>query len=357
MRTVRAIYDFAEMNAVYGATRASQWSQQAASLRIMLADLINAKSDSEVALLKNTSEVLSVIAYGIDWRSGDNVVVGMQEFPSNRVVWESLQKTKSVEVRVANLYASKTPENALIELSDKQTRLIATSSIQYATGYRMDLDMLGQYCRSRDILFCVDAIQSLGASPVDVQNSHIDFLAADAHKWLLAPEGIALFYCKSSHIPDLILTEYGWNMLENHNNYDALYDEPEILKWQARADAKRFECGSLNHLGIYALHASLSLLNEVGIKDIYSRISRNVNYLAEHIDSTRFALLTPDNETRRGGILTIKALKQDTQTLFNRLIANNIFCAYRGGGIRFSPHFYNNNNELDTALKILHRNS
>ena len=357
MRTVHAIHEFAEENAIYGASRASEWSKHATALRIMLADLINAESNDELALLKNTSEALSTIAYGIDWQSGDNIVVGRQEFPSNRVVWESLQSTKSVEVRVVDLYAAATPEQALIDATDKHTRLIATSSIQYATGYRMDLDLLGRHCHAANILFCVDAIQSLGASPVDVQSSHIDFLAADAHKWLLAPEGIALFYCRRPLISELKLNEYGWNMLADSNNYDALYNEPDILKWKPKSDAKRFECGSSNHLGIYALHASLSLLMEIGTEYIYRQVTRNVNYLAEHIDQERFALLTPDSE-RRGGILTFKPLKnRDSKALFAALIANNVFCAYRGGGIRFSPHFYTTTDTLDKALKLLHDHS
>ena len=355
--TVRAIRDFAEENAMHGAMHAANWAKQVAILRTLLANLINAESKDEIALLKNTSEALSVVAYGIDWRTKDNIVVGKQEFPSNRIVWESLQRTQSVEVRVVDLYASATPEQALIEASDAHTRLLAASSIQYATGYRMNLDFLGQHCRANNILFCVDAIQSLGAAAVDVQNSSIDFLAADAHKWLLAPEGVALFYCKNLHMPKLKLNEYGWNMLDDCNNYDALYNEPAPLKWKAKMDAGRFECGSLNHLGIYGFHASLDLLMKIGIEEVYRRVAKNVNYLAEHLDRSRFALLTPDDETRRGGILTFRALKQDTKTLFSYMIANKVFCAYRGSGIRLSPHFYNTSKELDVALKLLHENS
>ena len=357
MRTVRAIHRFAEENARYGAIHSADWSKHASTLRTMLANLINAESKDEIALLKNTSEALSLIAYGIDWQAEDNIVVGKQEFPSNRIVWESLKNTHAVEVRVVDLYTDVTPERALIEASDEHTRLIAVSSIQYATGYRMDLNYLGRHCRIADILFCVDAIQSLGAAAIDVQNSCIDFLAADAHKWLLAPEGIALLYCKNLHIPKLKLNQYGWNMMNDCNNYDALYNEADILKWQLKANAQRFECGSLNHLGIYALHASLALLMEVGLAEIYSRIALNVGYLAEHLDRSRFEPLTPDDKARRGGIFTFKVLRRDTKTLFKHLMANKVFCAYRGGGIRLSPHFYNKAEDLDTVLEILHENS
>ncbi|MBC6413852.1 MAG: aminotransferase class V-fold PLP-dependent enzyme [Chromatiales bacterium] len=357
MRTVRAIYDFAKENACYGAMRSPNWSKRASELRGVIAELINAENKDEIALLKNTSEALSTIAYGIDWVNTDNIVVGMQEFPSNRIVWESLHHTKSVEIRVIDLYAVDTPERALIEATDKHTKLIAVSSIQYATGYRMDLDTLGQYCHNHNILFCVDAIQSLGAAPLDVQSSCIDFLAADAHKWLLAPEGIALFYCRNSHISKLKLNQYGWQSLEDCNNYDALYNEADKMKWQLKADAGRFECGSLNHLGIYALHASLSLLNEVGMQEVYKRVSQNATYIANNLDKNRFALLTPNNENQRGGIISCIALNSDNKDLFDYMIAQNIFCAYRGGGIRLSPHFYNTIKDLDSALELLHKYS
>ena len=357
MRTVRAIHNFAEENAHYGAIRSADWTRHAATLRTMLANLINAESKDEIALLKNTSEALSCIAYGIDWQAKDNIVIGQQEFPSNRIVWESLKNTHAVEVRIVDLYAAVSPEQALINASDEHTRLLSVSSIQYATGYRMDLNYLGQHCHTAKILFCVDAIQSLGAAAVDVQNSFIDFLAADAHKWLLAPEGIALLYCKNLHIPELKLNQYGWNMMNDCNNYDALYNESDILKWQAKANATRFECGSLNHVGVYALHASLGLLTEVGIAEIYRKIALNVDYLAENLNPEQFEPLTPDDKARRGGIFTFKALKQDTEALFKRLRKNKVFCAYRGGGIRLSPHFYNTTKDLDTALELLHGNS
>jgi len=395
-RTVRALRDFGEENAAYGALHSAAWSQRAAALRTMLATLINAEHSSQIALLKNTSEALSIVAYGIDWRAHDNIVVGMQEFPSNRVVWESLAQSpvrsstqslaqapvkslaqspaqlsaqspvrsstqlpaqslaESVEVRIVDLYAHGTPEQALMAACDKHTRLVAVSSIQYATGYKMDLERLGQYCRQQHILFCVDAIQSVGAEAIDVRRSCIDFLAADAHKWLLAPEGIALLYVKEAQLAALKLNQYGWHTLAHADDYDALYCEAQTRQWQLRGDARRLECGSLNNLGICALHASLSLLMEVGLETVYRRVRSNANYLAENLDPARFTLLTPVDAARRGGIITFKARKADTQRLFKNLRAHKIFCAYRGGGIRLSPHFYTAREDLDTVLELLH---
>lgn len=350
---VRAIYDFALENAEYGSLNANCWSQRVTELRQMLCDLINAESSDEIALVKNTSEGLSFIAHGIDWQPDDNIVVAMQEFPSNRVVWEALETCTPVQTRIIDLYAS-LPEQALVNAIDRNTRLLATSSIQYATGYRMDLEYLGKICHEQNILFCVDGIQSLGATPLDVQACHIDFLSADAHKWLLGPEGIGLLYCQKRHLPSLKLYEYGWNMLQNSDDYDTLYSEPAALSWTIQSNAQRFECGSHNHLGIYALHASLNLLmNRIGLETVYQSVRRNVDYLASNLDATKFKLLTPNDVAHRGGILTVQALKQDNQVLFRHLIANRVLCAYRGGGVRLSPHFYTSTNQLDYALELL----
>ena len=353
--TVHAISDFAKENAISGSLNANHWSQRATALRHLLRELINAASSDEIAFVKNTSEGLSLIAHGIDWRPRDNIVFAMQEFPSNRIVWESLQELIPIETRIVDLYAAKTPEQALSEAIDKNTRLLATSSIQYASGYRMDLEYLGQICHESNILFCVDGIQSLGAVPIDVQACHIDFLSADGHKWLLAPEGIGLFYCKQERIPQLQLHQYGWNMINHSDDYDALYNEAKAQVWTIRDNARRFECGSANHLGIYALHASLDLLvNKVGLETVYQRVKQNVSYLASHLDTTQFKLLTPQSEARRGGILTLQAQTQDSHALFRHLISNNVLCAYRAKGIRLSPHFYTSTAALDKVLALLH---
>jgi len=151
-----------------------------------LAALIGAPSPADIALVKNTSEGLSIVAYGIDWRPGDNVLGIAQEFPSNRMVWESLSD-QGVAYRRLDLYASSRPEADLMALCDERTRLLALSSVQYARGLKLDLERLGDFCRERDILFCVDAIQSLGVVPFDLQRIRADFVVADGHKWLLGP--------------------------------------------------------------------------------------------------------------------------------------------------------------------------
>ncbi len=192
-RTSKAVQNFAEENMLSGSFNYTIWLGIESQLRRCTRKLINAPSEDDIAFLKNTSEALSVVAYGLEWRKGDNIVSSNQEFPSNRIVWESLAQ-KGVEFREADLNNSKSPEDALFSLVDNKTRLITISSVQYSTGLQMNLNLIGEFCKSRGILFCVDAIQSLGAMRFDVQQIQADFVMADGHKWMLGPEGLAVFY-------------------------------------------------------------------------------------------------------------------------------------------------------------------
>lgn len=350
-RTVAAIRGFAEENATFGSLHWPTWEKSILRLRELLRDLIgadssNASSSNEVALVKNTSEGVSIVAYGLDWRPGDNVVVGRQEFPSNRFAWESLAERFGVEVRLADLIGD-APEESLLAHLDAGTRLLAVSSIQYTTGRRVDLARLGQACRQNGSLFCVDAIQSLGASPFDVEAACADFVCADGHKWLLAPEGAGIFYCRRERLETLKLNQFGWHITNNPNDYEA-------TEWRLAENATRFECGSLNHIGFIGLLASLELLNEVGLEQVFKEVESKISYLIEQLDKNRFQILTPEAIEQRGGILTLRRLDADNDALFSHLLKHGVLCAKRAGGVRLSPHFYTPQSVLDRALTLLH---
>ncbi len=345
-RTVQAITRFAYENMNLGSQHYLRWQRTEQELRVLLQWLINAPSSDDIALLKNTSEGLSVIAYGIDWQPGDNIICARQEFPSNRVVWESLRDRFDIDVRLADLDAAESPEDALLNLVDERTRLLAVSAVQYATGLRMDLGKLGEFCRTQQILFCVDAIQQLGALPFDAQAVHADFVVADSHKWMLAPEGVALFYCRAELREKLRLTQYGWHMLQDLGNYDR-------LDWKPAATARRFECGSANTLGQYALHASLTLIKETGLQQIDESISRNIEYLIDKLENMGCLINTPKVRQQRAGILSFKHPALDSHALYQQLQSRGILCAARGGGVRFSPHFHTTRDDLDRTLQHL----
>jgi cysteine desulfurase/selenocysteine lyase len=346
-RTAEVVKAFAAENAVFGARHYHAWMATERQLRARLGQLINAASTDEIALLKNTSEALSVVAYGLSWMPGDNVVITDQEFPSNRIVWESLAKF-GVETRAATLSRDASPEEAIISRIDADTRLVSVSSVQYATGLRLDLEKIGAACRELKILFCVDAIQSLGAVALDVQACQADFVVADGHKWLMGPEGVALFYCRAGIMDRLELQQYGWHMVEDQGNYD----NPA---WHLAVSARRFECGSPNMTGIHALNASLSLIHETGIPAIEKRVTENSRHLIDYFSAHRgdFELVTPPEDQRHAGIVTFRPLHESIGVLHERLQNENVICALRGGGIRFSPHYYTPREQLDRAVQLL----
>ena len=347
-RTAQSVTVFAEKNVHTGARFYPKWVETETRLRGQLQRLINAPSIQDIALLKNTSEALSVVAEGIGWNKGDNIISTNEEFPSNRIPWQA-QSDKGVEYREIDISDIECAENTLINACDENTRLITVSSVQYGSGRRLNLELLGDFCRNNNILFCVDAIQSLGAFPFDVQQIKADFVMADAHKWMLGPEGIALFYCAGPVREQIKLHQYGWHMVEKMGDYDA-------REWQPAASSRRFECGSPNMLGIYALSASLSLIEEIGMEKIAGNIFKNTKYIIDYIkNNDAFSLLTPEAETHRAGIVTFKVKEQDNVAIHAGLMKNKVICANRMGGIRFSPHFYTSENKIRNGLEILSR--
>lgn len=342
-RTVEAICSFANENMGMGSANYMAWLEAEQSLRKLGAWLLNAPSADTIALLKNTSEALSLVAYGIDWEPGDEVIIPEGEFPSNRIVWEPLEERFGVHLRVIALPSNSNPEQALIQACNPRTRLISLSSVNYATGLRLDLDFIGTYCHDNEILFCVDAIQSLGALPFDVQSCHADFVAADGHKWMLAPEGVALFYCAASNIPRIKLNQFGWHMVEEMGAFDR-------KDWEPATSARRFECGSPNNMGIHGLKASLELIQEVGMDTIAERIRSHCLFLESALLKSGCEILSETDDARRSGIVCFRYPDISSESLYQHLMKSGVLCAYRGGGVRFSPHFYTPQQSLLAAI-------
>ena len=344
VKTAEVIKSFAEENSRMGSRHYLRWVQTETDLRAGLAQLINAPSADDIALLKNTSEGLSVIAYGLDWQAGDNIVIAQEEFPSNRIVWESL-KSQGVEVRLVSLNGEAEPEQKLIDQFDDKTRLLSISAVQYASGLRMNLSVLGQACKEQDILYCVDAIQQIGALQFDTQAIQADFVVADGHKWMLGPEGLALFYCRKELLATLKLNQFGWHMVENFLDFDSMDN------WQPAKSARRFECGSPNMLATHALHASIEILLDIGMEKVEKLVLEKVQYLINAFSKqANITILSPTAIERHAGIFTFKKLNVENEELYNWLVDKGTVCALRGGGIRFSPHFYTSEKQLDTLI-------
>lgn len=346
-RSAAAVRRFAETNVSSGARDYPDWLKLERSLRERLARLLNAPSTTDIALVKNTSEALSFVAFGLDWRVGDQVIISDEEFPSNRIVWLALAPlgVEVIEVGLGGI----DPEAALLAAITPRTRLLSVSAVQFASGLRLDLPRLGLGCRQHGVMFCVDAIQQLGALPFDVQAYGCDFAMADGHKWMLGPEGLGVFYCRSELRARLKLHEYGWHMLEHAGDYSR-------RDWQPARSARRFECGSPNMLGAFALEASLSLLEEVGMECVGKLLAERIAQLSEGIRSLPGALMhSPHDPQRRAGIVNFSLAGWDTSALHQRLREAQVICVPRGPGLRLSPHFYTTQQAIEGTLSLLAR--
>ena len=347
--TAEAIKSFTDQNSHLGAAYYPQWLKTEQSLKQKLAQLINSPSEDNIALVKNTSEALSFVANGLNWQAGDSIVIAREEFPSNRIVWQSLQQ-QGVIIKLVSLYNNQnncSPEQNLLNAIDDTTRLLSVSSVQYADGLRMDLQPLGQYCQQHNILFCVDAIQSLGALPMDVQDINADCIMADGHKWLISPEGLGVFYCRDSLLEQLKPSQFGWHMTEDLYNFDA-------LEWRPAQSARKFECGSPNMLGVHALHSSVSLILEHGIEKITQQLLFNSLYLADKLKQLPdINIMSSLSRDRLSGIIAFRHSKLSSEAIYQTLMEKNVICAMRHGNVRFSPHYYTSKVVMDKGIVIL----
>ncbi len=345
-RVADAIMVFNQEALNEGYTCGPHWVKKIEKIRNSCAQLLGASAD-EIAFVKNTSHGLSLIAKGLTWKAGDEIILSEVEFPSNVYPWMSLEKHGVIIKKIS----SRNGELQLQELKtliSPKTRLISLSSVQYGTGYRLPTQEVGSLCRSRGILFCLDAIQSLGAFPHEVSLENIDFLTADAHKWMLGHEGIGLLYVRRALLEKIEPVLLGWNSVEQALNFDQ-------IDFKLRSSAQKFEEGSHNGLSIYGLGAAVDLLLEVGVSRISERILKLTENLIQGLQHQGMILHNPLRTEYRSGII-LCSLPEDKdgirlQALERHLFSKNIYVTIRRGALRFSPHFYNSEAEIEDALK------
>lgn len=346
--TSDAVQAFAEENCQTGAQGYLTWLKKEQQLRSKLAKLVGSNNQDCIALVKNTSEALSFVAHGLAWQAGDIIIIGDDEFPSNRIVWESLAQKFGVIVQQVHISAEH-PEAEILKAIHADTlkpKLISVSAVQYASGIKLDLAKLGKACKENNVLFCVDAIQAVGAMEFKCDEWNIDFAMADGHKWMLGPEGLGFFFVKQQHIKNLNLHQYGWHMIKGAGDFS-------IKDWQPADTAQRFECGSPNMLGAYALEASIDLLLTVGLNNVAAAIEANHAFLQQQLQALKAQILSPLESHQRAGIITFKFEGVDSAWLYQQLMNRDVVCANRGGGVRFSPHFHTTKACMEGAIEVL----
>ncbi|NIP31882.1 MAG: aminotransferase class V-fold PLP-dependent enzyme [Candidatus Dadabacteria bacterium] len=314
-----------------------KWMEQVDAVRKTCAKLI-AASEDEIAFVKSTSHGISLVASGLEWKKGDNILIYKKEFPSNIYPWLNLEK-KGVETKFISGTNGEINLSEIENLSDSNTRLISISSVQYTNGFRSDLKAIGEFCNNNGIYFMVDAIQSLGVIPMNVKEYKIDFLSADGHKWIMAPEGTGIFYCSKKNTDDLQPSLLGWKSIVNDTDYGT-------IDFNLKKNALKFEEGSLNVMGIIALGEAVEYLLETGISDINKRVHLLGDYIIKKISEREFTLNTPSEKNKRAGIISFIG-DFNPMLLRDKLEELGVMVNFRGGGIRVSPHFYNNESDID----------
>jgi selenocysteine lyase/cysteine desulfurase len=312
-------------------------------LRRRLAALINARSADEIALMPNTAAGVNTAALSLPLRPGDNVLVLDGDYPANIYPWMNLAHrgvlTKLIPARGGGLDL-----DLLASRMDSRTRVVALSTVVFATGFRNDLAAVGKLCRERNVYFVVDGIQSLGALPFDVQAANVDFLACGSQKWLMGPPGGGFLYARRELLDELGPGAYvGTNSVVDAENF-------LDYNFTLLPTAERFQIGSQNFAGMIGLHASVALIQEIGVEPIAERVlalaGAAIGALQEH--GRRVVVSAPE---RRSGIVIVE--DDDPAATCERLKAAGVIAVPRGRGLRFAPHFYNTEAEIMRAVEAL----
>lgn len=343
-RVREAMTNLIEDVCCHGGNHWERWLDAYDATRARAASLLNA-DPKEMAFVKNTSEGISLFANGLDWNIGDEVVSIAPEFPANYYPWRYLER-KGVRLRLVPEQDGIVTAEDVAQAIGPHTRVVAVSFVQFVSGCRLDLEYLGNICQEQGTLLFVDAIQGLGAFPINVKKSRIAGLAADGHKWLMGPEGAGLLYIRADLVDRLQPSSVGWMSVKGSENFSS-----RKLEWVE--GAKRFECGTLNTAGIYGLGAALDLLLEVGVEAIAERILALTGRLRQGLQRKGHRVFGPSAPDQTSGIVSFVPASAEPEDVVSRLLGRGVSVAARCGKVRVSPHFYNTEEEMDRALALL----
>ena len=339
---VAALARYAYEVAGGGVTAWPGWVDRLAEVRRGAARLVNAPSADDVCFVPNTTAGIGLIAEGFPWSPGDNVVLAAEEYPSNQYPWLNLSG-RGVEVRTVPSRNNRVAVDDARAAIDGRTRVLSASFVQYASGFRADLDALGQLCRERGLFFFVDAIQGLGAFPVDVQRSGIDALAADAHKWLLGPEGAGIAYIRREWVDRLHPIGVGAHSVSNPFDYGT-------IALDLKPHAGRYEGGAVNVGGLLAMGESFGLLLDLGPDRVAARVLELTDHLSERAAAAGLRVFSSRTGEDRSGIVSLETPGRDPKAVMKQCRAAGVVVNVRAGRVRVSPHCYNTPADLDRFL-------
>ena len=344
--TIQAIQSYLSDVSQNGSLNFRNWLAVKERARGLLASMLGARPE-QVAFVRNTSDGLSTVANGLAWRPGDNIVTFRTEFPSNVYPWLRARDAYGIEVRMCEEREGRVDVEDLLRLIDARTRIVTISHVQYATGFRADLERIAKAARAHDALLVVDVIQSLGVVPVDVESQLIDVAAGACHKWLLTPEGVGFLYLSDRARERIQPTLVGWISVPNPeetSNFEQGWNKG-TLAWETGTGPAGL---------IYGLEASLKLLTEIGVPVIQSHLEALTDHLCERLQGTDYQVISSRQAADKSQIVSIRHRGSlSPMDLFIHLKKENVVTAPRGQGLRIAPHLYNTVEEIDQLVASL----
>lgn len=340
-RAAQAMKSLTDDVLLHGSIHFPEWAATYSGFRKAAATLCGAVPE-EIATVKNTSEGIATVALGFPWERGDKIVAFREEFPANLYVWQKLAEERELQIEGLSCFD---PLDKIAEAA-RGARLLTISFVQYLSGLRADLEAIGEICEREGVFFFVDAIQGFGAFPLDVRAMKIHAFAADGHKWLLGPEGCGVLYVQREWQERIRPVEFGWTNVAAYADYSS-------RKLDLRDDAGRYECGTLNTVGMFGLRASMELLLEIGVDRIGAAVQALADQLAAGAASKGYEVLGTREGQGGAGIVSIRKDGVDARAAYSHLKDNWVMCAPRQGWLRMAPHFYISPEEIARVVDLL----
>lgn len=344
--SVEAVYSQLKDVSENGTVNFNDWIATKNRARNLVAQMLNVKSE-QIAFLRNTSDGFASVAGGMSWQKDDNIVSFEKEFPANFYPWRRIRDEFGVELRLCEEREGRIDLDEFISLIDSNTKLVSISAVQFASGFRADLERIGEAARKVDALFAVDIIQGFGAMPLDLSANFIDIASGASHKWLVAPEGCGILYLSDRARERVKPTLVGWISVENPWDFEDIEQDfkPNALAW---------ESGTGGSALFYGLEESLKLLNEAGIENIEKYLKELTDFLCELIAGKNYEIVSSRAKGEKSQIVCVKNRNGLTSNEIAKHLQNeNIVVSPRGDRLRIAPHFYNNREDIEKLVEHL----
>jgi len=329
-----------------GSVNFSDWVRTKNRAREIAAQMLKVKPE-QIAFMRNTSDGLATIANGLKWKKGDNIVSFEREFPANFYAWRRIRDTFGVELRLCPERGGRVDLDEFVGLIDKNTKVVSISAVQYGSGFRADLERIGQAARAVDALFVVDIIQAFGAMPLDLPAQSVDAAAGASHKWLCAPEGCGILYLSDRARERIEPTTVGWISVEDIWNFEAVEQnfKPNALAWESGTGAASL---------FYGLERSLEILRDAGAEKIEKYLEELSDYLCDSLAGKNYEIVSSRATGEKSQIVCIEHTGALTPNeIAERLQKENIVVSPRGDRVRVAPHFFNNRADIEKLIEYL----